>query len=107
MSNDLSRATRELMKHRPGQPYTAVRAELVGWLDGREETPAEAVAIMTDPANEVMCERCGWTNGMVCPECSGCGCENGWCTGWRHKEDPSYQEALNDEYDEYDDFVPM
>ncbi|MCF6467321.1 hypothetical protein FAF44_02690 [Nonomuraea sp. MG754425] len=86
MSNDLGRATRELMHHRPGKKYTEVRDELLDWLDGREETPGEAVAIMTDPANEILCEDCGWTVGMVCPECSkGCGCETD-CTGWRHRE---------------------
>jgi hypothetical protein len=39
-----------------------------------------------DPRNQILCERCGWTNGMVCPECEkGCGCEYD-CTGWRHEE---------------------
>lgn len=39
-----------------------------------------------DPRNQVMCERCSWTYGMICPECSeGCGCSYG-CTGWRHEE---------------------
>ncbi len=39
-----------------------------------------------DPANQVMCRTCGWTYGMVCPECTkGCGCEYN-CTGWRHQE---------------------
>ncbi|MEV0236800.1 hypothetical protein [Nonomuraea sp. NPDC050786] len=83
---DLGRAVRQLMEYRPDQPYTAVRAELEDWLDGREETPAEAVAIMTDPANQVACEKCGWTNGMLCPECPGCGCYDGQCSGWRHRE---------------------
>lgn len=36
--------------------------------------------------DDVLCERCGWTFGMMCPECSkGCGCSVG-CTGWRHWE---------------------
>lgn len=39
-----------------------------------------------DPANQLLCETCGWTVGMVCPECPGCGCYNGQCTGWRHLE---------------------
>lgn len=47
----------------------------------------DAVGYITDPANEVMCETCGWTYGMVCPECPGCGCYNGRCSGWRHRED--------------------
>ena len=47
---------------------------------------AEAVAFLEDPANELLCEICGWTVGMVCPECSpGCGCVTN-CTGWRHGE---------------------
>lgn len=46
---------------------------------------AGAVVFLEDPANRTMCETCGWTFGMVCPECSGCGCDSG-CTGWRHRE---------------------
>ena len=47
---------------------------------------ADAVAFLEDPANELLCEICGWTAGMVCPECSkGCGCVTN-CTGWRHGE---------------------
>lgn len=50
------------------------------------ETRAKALAWLDDPANEVMCQVCGWTRGMVCPECAkGCGCETR-CTGWRHQE---------------------
>lgn len=52
-----------------------------------------------DPRNKVMCDRCGWTNGMVCPECErGCGCEYD-CTGWRHAEG----RAATGDYDEDDD----
>lgn len=60
-------------------------------------TYAEAQDYYDDPANETMCEVCGWTLGMVCPECSkGCGCvEN--CSGWRH------QEYAGEDYDDYDD----
>jgi hypothetical protein len=25
-----------------------------------------------------------WTYAMGCPECTGCGCSNGRCSGWRH-----------------------
>lgn len=39
-----------------------------------------------DPRNQLLCEKCGWTNGMVCPECPGCGCYNDQCSGWRHHE---------------------
>lgn len=39
-----------------------------------------------DPANKLMCTTCGWTFGMVCPECAkGCGCDYE-CPGWRHAE---------------------
>jgi hypothetical protein len=51
----------------------------------RECDYAEAVGFLTDPANREMCEVCGWTWGMICPECSGCGCDR-YCTGWRHGE---------------------
>ncbi|MFB8023939.1 hypothetical protein ACFC36_35800 [Streptomyces rubiginosohelvolus] len=53
-------------------------------------TYADALAFLrqeqADPRNQVMCETCGWTFGMVCPECPGCGCYNGQCSGWRHHE---------------------
>jgi hypothetical protein len=48
-------------------------------------TYAEAVAFLEDPANGLLCEICGWTNAMACPECAGCGCDTR-CTGWRHAE---------------------
>ncbi|GAA3831965.1 hypothetical protein GCM10022226_61390 [Sphaerisporangium flaviroseum] len=97
---DLGRAVRELMQHRPGQTYTATRAQLEEWMDGREETPLEAVAVLADPANEILCETCGWTVGMICPECSkGCGCEIS-CSGWRHQDwgpelDPEEEDERN------------
>lgn len=49
-------------------------------------TRVDAVAILDDPMRQTFCEKCGWTNGMVCPECPGCGCYNGQCSGWRHAE---------------------
>lgn len=47
---------------------------------------AECRAYLLDPGNATLCEVCGWTFNMVCPECEkGCGCE--WnCSGWRHGE---------------------
>jgi hypothetical protein len=54
--------------------------------DEQFETYTEALAWLDDPANEVMCQVCGWTRGMVCPECAqGCGCSTD-CAGWRHQE---------------------
>lgn len=65
-------------------------------------TYREAVAYLeqerNDPRNQVMCQRCGWTGGMACPECAeGCGCAVG-CTGWRHQE----MRAATGDYDEDD-----
>ncbi|MFR9675763.1 hypothetical protein [Streptomyces sp. TR02-1] len=55
----------------------------------------EALAFVRDPRRQVMCDVCGWTWGMVCPECPGCGCYSGECTGWRHheyaEEDPDFE----------------
>jgi hypothetical protein len=80
-----------------GQPYTdAARSLDAPFKEGyisisermaeADQTYAEAVAFLSDPANETMCETCGWTYGMVCPECTkGCGCETR-CSGWRHHE---------------------
>jgi hypothetical protein len=49
-------------------------------------TYTEASEILADPANQLLCETCGWTLGMICPECPGCACYNGRCSGWRHGE---------------------
>lgn len=50
-------------------------------------TYAEAVAYLAvDTTRQLLCETCGWSVAMVCPECPGCGCYNGQCTGWRHSE---------------------
>jgi hypothetical protein len=73
-----------------GEPYTQAREQLV-WIqelldDGACETREDAEAYVADPANQTMCTVCGWTWGMVCPECAkGCGCSTG-CSGWRHEE---------------------
>ncbi|MFD4050154.1 hypothetical protein ACFWSF_32170 [Streptomyces sp. NPDC058611] len=51
----------------------------------REAVEALA-ARRADPRNQTLCEDCGWTVGMTCPECAkGCGCEY-QCSGWRHEE---------------------
>lgn len=45
----------------------------------------DAQDYVDDPANQVMCRTCGWTYGMICPEClPGCGCNPHGCTGYRH-----------------------
>jgi len=85
----LTRAARERAQAE-GIPYTTARHQLL-WIqelvdDGAFETREEADEYVSDPRNEVLCRSCGWTVGMVCPECPrGCGCETG-CTGWRHRE---------------------
>lgn len=70
-------------------PYTKAREfELAirERMDGLGETYEEAAAWLADPLNETLCEVCGWTVGMVCPECvQGCGCSRS-CSGWRHRE---------------------
>lgn len=54
---------------------------------------AAATLEAPDPGDEVLCETCGWTVGMICPECPGCGCYNGRCSGWRHEEYMDEDEA--------------
>jgi len=83
------RAARARAKAR-GIPYTAALEELQ-WIqqlldDGSCEDWDEADAYVCDPANQPLCRICGWSVGMICPECpKGCGCQIG-CSGWRHRE---------------------
>jgi hypothetical protein len=84
----LTRAARERAKA-TGALYTTAREDVVNIrrrMDETGESYAEAEAWYDNPANDVACEACGWTNGMLCPECPGCGCYNGQCSGWRHRE---------------------
>lgn len=54
--------------------------------------------IKTEPRYKMLCETCGWSLVMICPECSkGCGCETG-CTGWRHRD------YADDSFEDDDDF---
>lgn len=50
-------------------------------------TYSAAVHVLdTEPRLQTLCETCGWTMAMICPECAeGCGCATG-CTGWRHRD---------------------
>lgn len=77
-----------------GNTTVKARAHEIAEADGIPYT--EALAIITDPSNEVICDTCGWIGGMACPECSGCGCDT-HCTGWRHAE-------YTEEEDEEDDY---
>lgn len=84
----LTRAAHQRKAER-GVPYQQAREEAIAIheLAAEEEiTLAEAEAIYDNPLNQLLCEICGWTGGMACPECSGCGCNNFTCTGWRHRE---------------------
>lgn len=77
-------------------------------------TYSDAVHIIdTDPRYRTLCERCGWTLAMICPECpEGCGCATD-CTGWRHAnysdlddfddEDDDLFDEWADDFDVYED----
>jgi hypothetical protein len=79
------------------------RAELAGLIDTYTDVTTYKAAVFlleqerNDPLNQIMCETCGWTVAMVCPECPGCGCYNRQCTGWRHEE-YMHQDELADKY---------
>lgn len=96
-------------------PYTQAlqtETEIRNYIDNTGETYTQAEAVVTDPANRLLCAKCMWTVGMVCPECpGGCGCWNGRCSGWRHHEyvdsdqdDPAYDDE-DDDYN-HDDLPP-
>ena len=96
----LTRAARARMQAK-GEKYTEAREavlEIRELMDVTGETFEEAEASHDDPANQTLCEVCGWTVGMICPECPGCGCNTG-CSGWRHAE---FREAygLDDDEDQ-------
>jgi len=56
-----------------------------------------------NPRNQILCETCGWTVEMICPECPGCGCYNRQCSGWRHEEYQAELDAATGEDCDYDD----
>jgi hypothetical protein len=91
------RATANGISHQTA--YEDVRA-IRALMDEEEWTWAEAEDFYDDPANQLLCEKCGWLVGMICPECPGCGCYNGECTGWRHGEDMTDDEAAEEICDE-------
>lgn len=88
-SRALTRITRTRAREK-NLPYQQAREHVITihrMTQDDDLTWAEAEDIFDDPANQLLCSTCGWTVGMVCPECSsGCGCNNGRCSGWRHDE---------------------
>ncbi|MFB7592338.1 hypothetical protein [Streptomyces sp. NPDC056169] len=55
-----------------------------------------------NPLSQILCEKCDWTVGMACPECPGCGCYNGRCSGWRHEEYQAQMDAATGEDADHD-----
>jgi hypothetical protein len=91
VSRALTRAIRR-RQHATGTNYSAARTavlEIRAIAEDNDLTYAEAESEYDDPRNQILCRNCGWTMGMICPECAkGCACET-TCTGWRHyEEDP-------------------
>jgi hypothetical protein len=91
MPNDtraLTRAARARARA-AGENYTEARTAVLvirERMAEADETYEQAEAWYDDPANQPLCQACGWSRGMVCPECRpGCGCSVG-CSGWRHRE---------------------
>jgi hypothetical protein len=72
--------------HSLEEPFRPGLISIAECMADQDRTYAEAVDFLSDPGNRTMCETCGWTNYMVCPECPGCGCYNLRCSGWRHEE---------------------
>ncbi|MEU8542958.1 hypothetical protein AB0C52_23730 [Streptomyces sp. NPDC048717] len=88
-----------LLDHPVQEERTTLREILGTYHD--VTTYKEAVAVLhreqNDPKNRVMCVRCGWTFGMICPECSkGCGCSVG-CGGPPHW---AYGPGADDDFDD-------
>lgn len=83
-----TRAVRARMNHADETYTIALQSvtEIRELAASNDYTFAEAQAVYDDPANQVACTTCGWTNGMLCSECPGCGCYNNECSGWRHHE---------------------
>lgn len=80
-------------------PALAIREDSVQrYMEDNEVSREEAEAWFDDPGTDQLCGTCGWLNNMICPECSGCGCER-HCTGWRHAE---YADDDGAQYDDDD-----
>lgn len=74
-----------------GESYTtALRAvTMIRRIAAAEEISLdEAEQVYDDPGNQMLCGTCGWTMGMICPECAkGCGCvPPSECDNYRHRD---------------------
>lgn len=91
---DLATVRPPVVRHQPTPEEIAeFEAE---WCEDNEAdaAPAEVLELAMP-----LCDICGWTIGMVCPECPGCGCYTGRCTGWRHSEyahDDDFEDDVDD-----------
>jgi hypothetical protein len=54
-------------------------------VDTYQQARALLEIVKDDPTYKLMCATCGWALAMICPECTGCGCDTS-CSGWRHNE---------------------
>lgn len=82
-----------LLDHPDGDEREQLAQYLAEYID--INTYREAVDyLQRDPRRQLLCEKCGWSMAMICPECPGCGCYNGECSGWRHHEyaEPDYDD---------------
>ncbi|MFJ4902793.1 hypothetical protein [Streptomyces sp. NPDC088727] len=77
---------------------------VIEFFQGEVNTHADALhALDHNPRFKTLCETCGWSLDMICPECpEGCGCSTG-CTGWRHGGFSQDSDADEDEFGEPDD----
>ncbi|WP_329433227.1 hypothetical protein OG564_10835 [Streptomyces sp. NBC_01280] len=70
--------------------------------DDRLKTVDDALAYLEDPNHKLLSRECGWTVAMICPECPGCGCYSGECSGYRHREFADDDtDTLGDDPDEW------
>lgn len=83
---------------------TDLLVDAVNRFEGVTTYAAALHVITTEPCYQLLCEKCGWTLDMICPECPGCGCYSDECDGWRHRNFAGDDLDDEDGYDElYDD----
>lgn len=80
---------------------TELLVDAINSFEGVTTYSAALHVVTTEPCYQLLCETCGWTLDMICPECPGCGCYSGECDGWRHRNFAG--DDLAEEEDDYDD----